>query len=95
MDRSNVNHLRSQQSRAPVLAAAPLLMQSGCRTFSMAITTSKSNQRMARLLAEGASIVAVHAGKPGIDITPDVVGLLELCRGASEGLERGSAPAED
>jgi hypothetical protein len=62
---------------------------------SMAITTSTPDQRIARLLAEGARILAVHPGQPGIDVTHDIVGLLELSRNAPGGLECAGGPEED
>ncbi len=61
----------------------------------MAITTSTPDQRITRLLAEGARILAVHPGQPGIDVTHDIVGLLEVCRGAAERLECAGGPVED
>ena len=50
----------------------------------MAITTTTPAQRLKRLLNEGATILAVHPGQPGIDVTNDIVGLLEAARKPSE-----------
>ncbi len=60
-----------------------------------AIMTSTPDQRITRLLAEGATILAAQGSTPGIDITHDIVGLLELARSASDDLGCAAGPAED
>lgn len=57
--------------------------------------TSTPDQRITRLLAEGATILAAQGSTPGIDITHDIVGLLELARSASDDLGCAAGPAED
>ena len=61
----------------------------------MATNTTTPAQRLKRLLNEGARILAVHQGQPGIDVTHDIVGLLEAARKTSDGSgsPQESAPA--
>lgn len=51
----------------------------------MATNTTTPAQRLTRLLHEGARILAVHPGEPGIDVTHDIVGLLEAVGETSDG----------
>ena len=51
----------------------------------MAINTTTPAKRLKRLLKEGAKIVAVHPGQPGIDVTHDIVGLLEVVGETTDG----------
>lgn len=41
-------------------------------------------ERITRLLNEGVSFLAIHPGSPGIDVTFDIVGLLEAAREKAE-----------
>ena len=50
----------------------------------MATTSSTPALRIARLLKEGARILAVHPGQAGIDISHDLITLLEAADGDSE-----------
>ena len=47
----------------------------------MASNTTTPAQQLKRLMSEG---TAVHPGQPGIDVTHDIVGLLEAARKPSE-----------
>ena len=44
----------------------------------MAANTTTPVKRITRLLGEGVRILAVHPGQPGIDVTHDITGLLEM-----------------
>jgi hypothetical protein len=46
-------------------------------TPAMPIDLATPELRITRILAEGAIILAVHSGKSAIDITDEIVGLLE------------------
>lgn len=46
----------------------------------MAVIATSTKQRLTRLLGKGALILAVQPGQPEIDITRDIVRLLELSR---------------
>lgn len=61
----------------------------------MAVTTTTPDQRITGLLAEGARLLAEKPGQPGINVTHDIVGLLESRRGAPDRLECAGGPAED
>lgn len=61
----------------------------------MATHTTTPAQRLKRLLSEGARILAVHPGEPGIDVTHDIVGLLDAVRkpsGGSQAVEETASP---
>ena len=53
----------------------------------MAINPSTPALRIARLLGEGARILAVHPGQAGIDITHDITALLEAANDDRESSE--------
>ena len=56
--------------------------------------TTTPDQRITRLLNEGVRILAVYPGDPGIDITHDIVGLLEALRGTAKSEELASATSD-
>ncbi len=63
----------------------------------MPLTTAKTTtpaQRITRLLNEGAKILAIYPGDSGIDVTHDIVGLLEEVRGAEKTEELAGSIAD-
>ncbi len=60
-------------------------------------TTAKTTtpaQRITRLLNEGAEILAIYPGDSGIDVTHDIVGLLDAVRGAEKSKELASSTSD-
>lgn len=55
----------------------------------MAINPSTPALRIARLLGEGARILAIHPGQAGIDITHDITALLEAANNDHASAEPG------
>ena len=60
----------------------------------MTAKTTTPAQRITRLLNEGAKILAVYPGDSGIDVTHDIIGLLEAVRGTEKAEELASAIAD-
>lgn len=65
--------------KSRLIKSASIALESPA-TSSMAVIATSTKQRLTRLLGKGALILAVQPGQPEIDITRDIVRLLELSR---------------